>query len=316
MSDATNADAQAVDRATFVGGSDVAAILGVSPWRTPLDIWREKTRRTPRVEITEAQQKRFDRGHRLEPFVVDMLIDRLKDEGHTVELLCRNARYVDQQYPFMQCEIDFELMLDGTHTTGDAKTVHPFAAKQWGQEQTDEVPTYYGLQFMHGLGITGRSRCIVAALVGMDDLLVYWVERDEETIAAIRGRVSQFWNECVLADVEPDPIDFDDCYAMYQQSNGGRIEATSNIRDAVFELADVKHKLKILTDREDDLKYCIAEYMRPNAYLTAGGHDLATWKNQPFLWLDEKAFAKDFPELYARYRRTKQIRVLRLKIRS
>lgn len=304
-----------IDRSRFIGGSDVAAILGVSPWKSPYELWLSKTGRAAREEVSAAQQKRFDRGHRLEPVVLDMLLDRLRDEGREVELICRNARYVDATHPFLSCEIDFELMLDGEHINGDCKTVHPFAAKKWGDEGTDEVPIDYAAQFMHGLGITGRRRCIVATLIGMDDLLIYFVDRDDETIDAIRARAVQFWNECVLADLAPDPIDFDDCKAIYAKSNGGTIEATSEIRDAVFTLKETKHRLSVLKQQEDDLNFRITDFMRPNAVLTFGGNVIATWKNQDDTRVDQKLLKEDAPELYAKYSRTKEIRVLRLKLK-
>lgn len=302
-----------MNRLGFIGGSDVAAILGVSPWKSPHELWLQKTGRAPREEVTPEQQKRFDRGHRLEPVVLQMLIDRLQDEGHDVELLRTNERYIDAEHPFMACEIDFELMLDGEHINGDCKTVHPFAAKKWGEEGTDEVPIEYAAQFMHGLGITGRNRCIVATLIGMDDLLIYFVDRDQETVDGIRGRVAQYWNECVLADVPPDPIDFDDCKAIYARSNGGSIEATSEIRDAVFSLQDVKAKLKVFKDSEEELSYRITAFMAPNATLTFGGNVIATWKNQDDTRIDQKILKEEAPEIFERYCRTKEIRVLRLK---
>lgn len=301
------------DRAKFVGGSDVAAILGVSPWKSPYELWLQKTGRAPKEDVTPEQQKRFDRGHRLEPVVLDMLVDRLRDEGHEVEILARNARYIDPEHAFMGCEIDFELMFDGEHVNGDCKTVHPFAAKKWGEEGTDEVPIEYAAQFMQGLGITGRNRCIVATLIGMDDLLIYWVERDEETITGIRKRVVEFWNECVIADVEPDPIDFDDCKEIYKKSNGGTIEADSKTRDAVYRLAEVKAKIKLLESEEEDLQFHITAFMQPNAILTAGGHEIASWKNQNDTRVDQKALKEEAPEVYMQYSRTKEIRVLRLK---
>jgi putative phage-type endonuclease len=306
-------NAPEMNRLGFIGGSDVAAILGVSPWKSPHELWLQKTGRAPREEITPQQQKRFDRGHRLEPVVLDMLLDRLRDDGHEVELLRTNERYIDAEHPFMACEIDFELMLDGEHVNGDCKTVHPFAAKKWGEEGTDEMPIDYAAQFMHGLGITGRNRCICAALIGMDDLLIYWVERDQETIDGIRARVAQYWNECVLADVAPDPIDFDDCKAIYAKSNGGSIEATSEIRDAVFTLSDVKKKLASFKASEEELSYRITAFMQPNATLTFGGNVIATWKNQDDTRIDQKLLKEDAPEIFTKYSRTKEIRVLRLK---
>ncbi|RBH34112.1 endonuclease, partial [Pseudomonas sp. MWU13-2860] len=146
----------------------------------------------------------------------------------------------------------------------------------------------YAAQFMHGLGITGRDYCIVATLIGMDDLLIYWVKRDQETIDGICGRVVEFWNDCVLADVPPDPIDFDDCKAIYAKSSGGSIEATTEIRDAVFNLIDVKAKIKIIEASEEELSYRITAFMQPNEVLTAGGNMIATCKNQNYPRIDQK----------------------------
>lgn len=309
-------NAPEMNRLGFIGGSDVAAILGVSPWKSPHELWLQKTGRAAREVITPEQQKRFDRGHRLEPVVLDMLLDRLRDEGREVELLRTNERYIDAEHPFMACEIDFELMLDGEHVNGDCKTVHPFAAKKWGEEGTDEVPIEYAAQFMHGLGITGRDRCIVATLIGMDDLLIYEVQRDQETIDGIRGRVAQYWNECVVADVPPDPIDFDDAKAIYAKAAGTKIEATSEVRDAVFNLAEIKAKLRSFEEAEKELSFRIADFMRPHSILTFGGHEIATWKNQDHTSLDQKLMAEELPEVTAKYKRTKEIRVLRLKVKN
>lgn len=319
-------NAPEMNRLGFIGGSDVAAILGVSPWKSPHELWLQKTGRAAREEITPQQQKRFDRGHRLEPVVLDMLLDRLRDEGLEVELLRTNERYIDVEHQFMACEIDFELRvtgdieiagemvhLDGEHINGDCKTVHPFAAKKWGEESTDEVPIEYAAQFMHGLGITGRDRCIVATLIGMDDLLIYWVQRDQETIDGIRARIVQYWNECVIADVAPDPIDFDDAKAIYAKAAGTKIEATSEIRDAVFTLSEVKQKLKSFEASEEELSFRIADFMRPHSILTFGGNEIATWKNQDHTSLDQKLLAEELPDVTAQYKRTKEIRVLRLK---
>ena len=48
-----------------VGGSDVAAIFGVSPWVTPLELWRiKKGLMKPSPSINADQQ---EMGHMLEP---------------------------------------------------------------------------------------------------------------------------------------------------------------------------------------------------------------------------------------------------------
>src|SRR3546814_5820357 len=89
-------------------------------------------------------------------------------------------------------------MLDGEHVNGDAKTVRGFAKTQWGEEETDEMPLHYHIQFMHGLGITGRRRCIVSPMMGLDDVGTYWAEHDEEVIAAMREKAVAFWNDSII----------------------------------------------------------------------------------------------------------------------
>ena len=84
-----------MDRTRFIGGGDVAAILGVSPWKSPFRLYQEKTGAYVE-EITLAKQRIFDRGHRWEPVVVEMLDRRTSGPRHDVQIIARNARYLDR----------------------------------------------------------------------------------------------------------------------------------------------------------------------------------------------------------------------------
>jgi len=180
-----------IDRTQFIGGSDTAAILGVSPWKSAYQLYQEKI--GAYVEDVTPQKRRiFARGKRWEPVVVEMLVDELQECGHDVQIIGRNQRYQDREFPFMSVEIDLELLVDGEEFNNELKTVHPFAAKGWGEPGTDEFPIYYASQAMHGLMVTGRQRCIVAALIGADDLRIHQIERDDEPIAAMRARQIEF----------------------------------------------------------------------------------------------------------------------------
>ena len=66
-----------IDRQKYIGGSDVAAILGISPWKTALDVYLDKT--TPRKEETDpGKQRVFNRGKRMEQYVIDLLAEELR----------------------------------------------------------------------------------------------------------------------------------------------------------------------------------------------------------------------------------------------
>lgn len=315
-----------LDRSLFMGGSDAAAIMGLSPWATPVELWMKKTGRAEPEKVTPQRQRMFDRGHKLEPFIRDMVIGKLEDHGVQVELLACNERYVDREHSFMSCEIDFELRLtgaveiggalvqfDGEHVNADAKSVTGFASKKWGEVDTEDVPIEYAAQFMFGLMVTGRRYCLVAALRSFDDVDIFWTVRDDETIAAMRPKLVSFWVDHVQGDTAPDPLVFDDIKHLFPLDNGQPVEATDEIADKVDQLRRVKAQIKTWEETEEALKLEIGEFISPNALLLHNGREIASWKGQSDTRLDIEAFRADHPALFAQYARTKTIRVLRLK---
>lgn len=315
-----------LDRSKFLGGSDSAAVMGLSPWATPVELWQQKTGRKPRVEPDAAAMARYDRGHKLEPFIRDMVIAKLRDEmGCEVELIACNARYPDPEHPFLSCEIDFELRITGTvligddlvqfqdeHINADAKSVSAFARKKWGAVDTEDVPIEYACQFMFGLMLTGRRYCLVAALRSFDDVDIFWTVRDDETIAAMRPKLVSFWVDHVQADVPPDPMVFDDIKALFPLDNGQAVEADERTAGMVERLRGVKGQLKALESIEESLTFEIGQFISPNAVLTYQGQVIATWKAQSSRRIDEKALKADEPDVAAQFTKTSTFRVLRL----
>ncbi len=284
------------DRSLFLGGSDAAAVMGLSPWATPVELWEQKTGRKKKEAPNAVQQRIYDRGHRLEPFIRDMVVDKLRANGLEVELITSNERYIDPDYDFLSCEIDFELRLtgevvigdevvtlDGEHVNGDAKSVTGFARKKWGEEDTEDVPIEYAAQFMHGL------------------------------MEGMRPKLVSFWVDHVLADVPPDPIEFSDIKALFPVDNGQAIEATVEVASKVRDLAEIKKRIKGLEDDVELLQFAIADFISPNSILKYEGKEIATWKGQQTTRLDQNALGEAHPDIAAKFKKTTTVRVLRLK---
>jgi predicted phage-related endonuclease len=314
-----------IDRSQFLGGSDAAAVMGLSPWATPVELWQQKTGRKPKEVPDAAARKRYARGHALEPFIRDMVICKLQDQGMQVELLACNERYTDPEHGFLSCEIDFELRLSGVvligdqevtfdreHINVDAKSVSGFARKKWGPEDTEDVPIEYAAQFMFGLMLTGRRYCLVAALRSFDDVDIYWTVRDDETIAAMRPKLVTFWVDHVLGDTPPDPMVFDDIKSLFPLDNGQATEADERTAGMVARLRDVKAQLKALESLEESLTFEVGLFISPNSRLTFEGQDIATWKAQQQRRIDEKALKEARPDIAAEFTKTTTFRVLRL----
>lgn len=264
-----------MNRQGYIGGADTAAILGISPWKSPYQLYMEKVGEW-QEEIDEKRKRIFARGRRLEPVVVEMLVDELKSDGHDVEIIERNKRYLDPELDYLRSEIDVELVIDGEEINGEIKTVTPFAAKEWGEQGTDEIPLHYTAQVLHGLMIKPRKRAIVAALIGADDLRVHFVDRDQDAIDMIRKKEIAFWNRIVNRE-PPDPVTATDIKYLYRKDQGLVMDADDELASLCAELRGHKQTAKALEELIDELVTKIKLKMGDASVLMYQGKKIATW---------------------------------------
>ena len=292
-----------MDRAKYLGGSDVAAILGISPWRTPLEVYLDKVQ--PRVKpVDPGKQKVFTRGQRMEPYVIDLLA-----EETGLEIVHRGNRYIHRDYGFIAAEIDAEA---ATGENIEIKTVSPFKAKEWGEVQTDAIPVHYTAQAMHGMMVTGKQVCVFGVLIGGDDFRIYRVERDEETIQAILEKEVAFWDRVINLN-PPEATTVSDISLMFEKDSGSSIEADGKALALFNDLRDMKSRCRLLEAEiavsEEKLKL----YMQEHSILTLDGKPICTWKSQVSNRFDQKLFQVEHPDLYEKFKTATTSRVFRMK---
>lgn len=317
-----------MDRRTYIGGSDIAGILGLQPkgWRTALQIWQRKVAQDGEpVEETPREQRRLlARGQIVEPLVARML-----EVLHRIEGATRGRRYTDPDVPFFAAEIDFELPFNrvahlfpqeqGGPATDDEtvnveiKTVHPFSVGEWGEEGTDEVPIHYAAQVYWGLGVTRRRLALCAALFGADDLVLYPMAGDEGTIAGMRDKAQDFWVRHVLTNTPPPPQTLQDVARLWPDDDGSTIEADDTALAALRTLRSITAARKSYEDGEDGVSLLIREYMKNATTLRLGDIELATLKAQKTQSIDVAKLKEQFPDAYKATLRTGTTRVLRPK---
>lgn len=291
-----------LDRQTYLGGSDVAAILGLSPYRTPLDVYLDKV--DGRLPDDPAKLKIFKRGTRLEPYILDMLV-----EETGLELVKRGERYRDRDHDFLAAEIDAEA---ATGENIEAKSVNQFGAKEWGTEWTDEIPVHYTAQAMHGMMINGAPRTIFPVLIGIDDFRVYKVERDEETIAGIRAKEVEFWQR-IQSKEAPEATTVGDIERLFSKDYGSVVQASDDIVEAYKALKDLKKRMTLMEADAEDKAALIKLFMREHQILKFGAETLLTWKSQETTRLVPGLFRAAHPRIARKFERTTTSRVLRLK---
>jgi len=287
-----------VDRRKFLGGSDIAAVLGLSPWKTPVALWEDKIK--PPVEDGDNRRAK-SRGKRWESVVAEMLTEELQAQGHEVEIVSSNQRYIDRQHDFFACEIDFEIRLDGAReiTSVELKTVHPFKAREWGDSGSDDLPVHYTAQAMWGLGITGRSMCIVAPLFGADEIKVFPVLADADTIAGMRARGLHFWTRHVMPRLAPDPIALEDMERLYpREADGSRLVADDELTSKILRLRALDRGIKAQQAEFDALEFDIKRAMQVASEIEVDGKTAITWKERKTSWLDQEALKLEHPKIH------------------
>jgi putative phage-type endonuclease len=292
MTELTTIAPEAHDRMKYIGGSDIAAVIGCSPWRTPYELWLDKSR--PRVEGALPRHSPKARGVRWESVVGEMLVEALQDQGHKVEIVATNRRYIDADLPFLASEIDFEIRLDDEEdiTNVELKTVHPFRMKEWGDSGSDELPTHYTAQVMHGLGITRRRKGILAALFGADELRAYPVPADDAVIRYLRNSASVFWHQHVLAKVAPPATTIDDLAKLYpaELEGGLPLLADDGLTEALMRLRAVGKEISAREAEAQALEFQIKRSMKDAvAIVLPNGKTACEWKVREGKSLDHDA---------------------------
>lgn len=289
-----------IDRQRYIGGSDIAGILEVSPWQSPVTVYQRKTEAEKPREESPGKKKIYQRGKVWESVVGEMLVAELESRGHKVKVLSTNHRYRDPVVPYFAAEIDYEIQLDDIPgiVNVELKTVHPFAAKHWGETDTDECPVHYAAQAMWGLGITGRQCCIVAPLFGADEIRVYPIVRDEATIVAMRARASDFWNLHVIPRIPPAPktkVDADKLYRFEQPKK--EVDADAAAIEHALRFRSLDTQITALEAQRDEMEFYLKRFMADAEILKINGKKAFSWKSQTSQRLDIDALRKAYPKV-------------------
>lgn len=288
----------------WIGGSNAAGILGVSPYRTRLAEYQAIVGEAD--EDTPDRLSFFRRRKAFEPVAVEIF-----EEQTGIKIAATNRRVPDPRNPFIRAELDAETV---TEANVEIKTVHPLAARDWGRDGTgDDVPTYVVAQAMHGLAVTDRELCYVLAMIGFDDARVYRIERDDETIAAMRERQVAFWRDHVEPRLPPPPSDASDVRRLFPRDSGAAIEATSDLLATILRARELKATIKEAEDELEHQKEAIELAMGPAAVVTFEGKPLVTWKGHDRRSFDQTAFAAAHPDLAEAFQRVTAVRTLRFK---
>jgi putative phage-type endonuclease len=239
-----------------IGGSDAAAVLGLSPWKSPLALWSEKT---GLVEDISEDTEWKEWGHILEEPIARKYT---RETGR--ELLNYGEFYVFEhpKISHMICTIDREILpfTDRVHGILSIKTAAGWKAGEW----KEEPPLMYQVQLQHELAVTGLEWGSFAVLIGGQMFRWCDVERHDRFISYLIEKESEFWDRVVRGD--PPPVDASDSSReilsrLYPKDTGESVELPPDSiawdEQLQFAKAEIKAAEHRKQEAENNLKAAI-----------------------------------------------------------
>lgn len=276
-------------RRTGVGSSDVSAILGLSKYRCPRDVFYDKTEGDEQ-DANEAMRW----GTLLEPVV--------RDEWSLRTGIAVTAAGLHRStlWPFMLCSPDGLCDDEGLY---EGKTASGWSREQWADGQ---VPDHAELQVQHGMAVLGFGHAWVVGLIGGQELVWRRIERDDELIDMIVEAERKFWHEHVLPGVPP-PLGGTDAEVDWLAGAYPVATPDSTVELDAFTAEQLRAAYRAAKDAERDngaglaaAQNAIKDVLGEAETALCGGEVIATWTNNGSRF-DETAFREQCPELAAEY---------------
>ncbi|MCM1296650.1 MAG: YqaJ viral recombinase family protein, partial [Muribaculaceae bacterium] len=202
-----------------IGGSDVAAILGISPFRTARDIFYDKLGIAP-AEPDEGNWVALEMGNLLEDLVAKIFSRKTGFSIFQIKKMFRHA-----QYPFMLADVDFFATLpNGETTILEIKTTNYNARDHWWSPDGREiVPAWYETQVRHYMAVMDIDRAFLCCLYGNneDEVIIREVKRDAAYEEEMIYLEKNFWENHVQAKCPPPYVEDGDLIVASARRYGG-----------------------------------------------------------------------------------------------
>lgn len=298
-----------------IGASESAAILGLSPWSSPLDVWESK-----QPDAEPIQETRFMTwGKRLEAAIAEGAAVDFRDR---LGVMCPSPGLLaSTEYEWITATPDrenaFGDIFDGTKgsvmlqdvpitAVTEIKSGSAYGRSNWWDEDGLEiVPAYYEVQVQQQMFVRGVRRGFVAALLGGNELILREVDYSPSFIELLVDELDEWRSKYLLGDERP-PAGVMDLHRFVGKQKGAedaQITATPRVLDLIQQRNVVQPAHSALTKTDKALKDEIRAFMGDQTELVdENGNLLVTWYTSPGKTkFDEKAFAAAHPAIYEEF---------------
>lgn len=275
-----------LERRKSVGASEVAAVMGLSQWATPLDVYKSK----------HGVDRPFDPlialvGHEDER-TMSAWLTKLSGLNPDLEpgFMARSDRY-----PFIHATPD--RMWDGVPV--QLKTAHEYTSHKWDEG----IPTEYRIQVQTEMLVLGAPRALLVVRIGSRDFRAIWENRDDKFIEQhMIPALREFWDG-VEAGIPPAPSTVAELTDQWHDS-GAEMEADARVQEWIEKRAFLLATAKEAEEGAKKIQVELGQFMLEHNVerFTVGGKTLLTYKRQNGrATFDQKRLREDHPDIVAEY---------------
>jgi putative phage-type endonuclease len=299
------------ERKNYLGGTDLAAICGLNPYRTALDVYLDKTSN----DISENTNAAMRWGSLLEDVVAKAYKEHI---GTGKEVWESDHPIRHTEHRFLAANIDRWVgkRKDIREYVLECKTAGFTKAKEWGDSGTDQIPESYLVQVAYYSAICNVPKVDIAVLIGGQDFRIYTYNKNKDLEDKIIKIGVNFWHNHIEKRIPPKCVNTRDTFNLFPQSNNKEILAQDDIIAKLEELKIAKMSEEQIQKTIERLKVEIQEFMQDyDVLIDENGNVIATWKNTaPRSCFDLKRFKEEAKEMYLKYANVaKQSRVFLIK---
>lgn len=293
---------QIEERKNYIGASESAAALGLSRWKTPLQLWAEKTGAVEPDDLSDVLA--IEVGTELEDLVCKLFTKRTGKEVRRV-----NETIYHPEYRFIAANIDRRVVAEDAVL--EAKTASQWKVREW---EGEEIPQEYVIQVMHQLAVTGRKKGYIAVLIGGNQQFVWKeIHRDEGLVKDIIKKEVRFWNEFVIPKILPAVTAYDrtTLQSLYQYANEKEIALGDDANRLIESLEGLEADAKVLESAIDKEKNGLRAMLGENSFGYTDKYRVS-WREQVSQRIDAKKLKQEAPELFDKFSNESNSRVLRI----
>jgi len=292
-----------LNRNNFIGGSEIAIILGKSRYSSPYELWAIKTGRLKPKDLSQIEA--VELGTDLEDFVAQKFAQK-------TGLKVRRAPKVYQHpdYPYMVAHVD--RLISDTNEILECKTANASKGKEW----ENDIPIEYVYQVQWYMGITGRKSAWIACLIGGQKFDYKQITFDPTLFDKMVEKAVKFWS-MVQNDTPPAVTsqDVEVLVEVFPTTNTEEMIENEELNDLIAYRQELQMHIDEMSKEKDEITAQLQEYIGDRQGLLTSKYKV-TWKEQTSSRLNTTMLKQEHPEIIEQYKQKVTSRPFKVNLRK